>query len=184
MGRVHDGRLTCAAAPSGSPRRYNDDVQIFLYVLGAVALVAGMAGVVLPALPGSPLLVAGVVLIAWAGEFTRVGWVTVGISVILGLLIMAVDWIAGLLGAKVFGASKWAMLGGSVGLVVGLFFGLPGIVLGPALGAIALEYWKNPDVGRAARAGIGVMIGFLVGSAVKVALAFVIVGALALALLF
>jgi uncharacterized protein len=158
-------------------------LEVVLYLLGAVALVAGVVGLVLPGLPGSPLLVAGVVLVAWGGHFQRVGWPTIVASAILGAVILAVDWIAGVLGAKAFGASRWAVIGGGVGVLAGLPFGLPGIILGPAAGAVVFEYWKNPDFGRAMKAGLGVFVGFLVGSAVKIALAFVILGVLLVALL-
>lgn len=159
-------------------------MEILLYVLGAALLAAGVAGLVLPALPGAPLLLAGVVLVAWAEGFTRVGWVTVAVSALLAALIVAVDWIAGVLGAKAFGASRWAMAGAAVGVVVGLFFGIPGVLLGPPAGAIAFELWKDPNVPRALNAGVGVFVGFVVGSVVKMALAFVLLGVLALALVF
>lgn len=157
-------------------------VEVLLYALGAAALVAGLAGTVLPGLPGSPLLVAGVALVAWAGDFARVGWPTVAVSAGLAILILAVDWLSGVLGAKAFGASRWAVLGASLGVLAGLFFGIPGILLGPAVGAIVFEFWKNPDFLRATRAGLGVFVGFLIGSAVKIALAFAIVGVLIVAL--
>jgi uncharacterized protein YqgC (DUF456 family) len=143
-----------------------------------------VAGLVLPGLPGSPLLVAGVVLVAWAEGFERVGWPTIVASVVIAALIFAVDWIAGVLGAKAFGASRWAVVGAAVGAIVGLFFGLPGLVLGPAVGAVALEYWKDMAFRRAMKAGLGVFVGFLVGSVVKVALAFLLLGLLVLALFF
>ncbi len=158
-------------------------VDVLLYVLGAAALLAGFAGLVLPGLPGSPLLVAGVALVAWAGHFERVGWPTIAVAAVLAAVIVAVDWIAGVLGAKAFGASRWAIVGAGMGVLVGLLFGIPGILLGPAVGAIAFEYWKNPDFGRAMKAGLGVFVGFLVGSALKIALAFVILGVLLVALL-
>lgn len=158
-------------------------MTVLLYALGAVALVAGLAGLVLPALPGAPLLVAGTVLVAWAEGFQRVGWPTIAFVVVLGALIFAVDWVASVLGAKAFGASRWAIVGSAVGLVVGLFLGLPGILLGPGIGALVFEYWRNPDFGRALRAGAGATVGFLVGGAVKVALGFVLVGAVVVALL-
>jgi uncharacterized protein YqgC (DUF456 family) len=158
-------------------------MPVLLYALGTLALAAGVAGTVLPALPGSPLLVAGVVLVAWAGDFARVGWPTIVASAVLAGLIVVVDWVAGVLGAKLFGASKWALVGAGVGVVVGLFFGLPGVIFGPAVGAIAFELWMDPNIGRAMKAGLGVFIGFLVGSAIKVALAFTVVGVLIVALL-
>lgn len=152
-------------------------MEALLYALGAVSLVAGVAGVVLPVLPGSLLLALGAFLVAWAEGFTRVSGWTVALAVVLSLAIWGVDLLASALGAKAFGASRWAVLGASVGLVVGLLvLGPIGIVIGPAIGAVALEYWKNPDLRRAARAGAGAFLGFVVGSVVKVALAMVVVG--------
>ncbi len=157
--------------------------MILLYAAGALALLAGLAGVVLPVLPGSLLLFGGAVLVAWAEGFTRVGWPTLLVAGVLAAAIWAVDWLASALGAKVSGASKWAVAGATVGLLVGMFFGPAGILLGPAVGAVALEYWKDPDFEKALRAGAGTFVGFLVGSVVKVALAFVLVGAVIVGLL-
>ena len=159
-------------------------MEIVLYLLGALALVAGLAGVVLPVIPGSALLVGGALLVGWADGFTRVSGWTVAVCAVIGAAIWVVDFAAGVLGAKAFGASKWAVIGSAVGLVVGLFLGLPGIVLGPAIGALAFEYMRDPNFDRALRAGAGAFVGFVLGSAVKVALAFILVGVLAVALLF
>ncbi len=159
-------------------------MEILLYVLGAVSLLVGLAGTVLPAVPGSVLLIAGAVLVAWAEGFTRVSGLTVAFCVALGLAIWAVDLAASLLGAKAFGASRWAVVGGAVGLVVGLFFGIPGVILGPAAGALAFEYVRDPNFGHALRAGVGTFVGFMLGSAVKVSLAFLLIGVLVLALVF
>jgi uncharacterized protein len=159
-------------------------MEILLYVLGAAALLAGLAGTVLPAVPGAALLVLGAALVAWAEDFTRVSGWTVAACAALGALILATDFVAGALGAKAFGASRWAVLGAGIGLFVGMFLGLPGIVLGPAVGAIALEYARDPSFERAMKAGVGAFLGFVLGTAVKVSLAFVLVGVVALALLF
>jgi uncharacterized protein YqgC (DUF456 family) len=158
-------------------------MTILLYALGALALVAGLAGLVLPALPGAPLLLAGAFLVAWAEGFTRVGWPTLVLATVLTALIFAVDWLSAVLGAKAFGASRWAVVGAAVGLLAGMFLGLPGILLGPGIGAIVFEWLRNPDLQKALRAGVGATIGFLVGGAVKVALGFVLVGAVLLGLL-
>jgi uncharacterized protein YqgC (DUF456 family) len=159
-------------------------MTVLLYVLGAAALLAGLAGVVLPAVPGSAFLVLGAVLVAWAEHFTRVSWWTVGVCAFLGAVIWAADLLAGVLGAKAFGASRWAVVGASVGLLVGIFLGLPGIVLGPAVGAIVFEYARDPSFQRAMEAGVGAFLGFVLGTAVKVSLAFVLVGIVAFALIF
>mgnify|MGYP006268624205 CR=1 FL=1 len=159
-------------------------MSALLYVLGVLSLLVGLAGVVLPGLPGSLFLVAGVVLIGWAGHFAVVGWGTIAIAAALGIAIAAVDWLAGIMGAKAFGASKWALVGGAVGLLAGLFFGLPGVLLGPAVGAFAFELAKDPNLAQAAKSGVGALLGFVVGSVVKVAFAFFLLGVLALAFVF
>ncbi len=158
-------------------------MEILLTVLGSLALLAGLAGLVLPAFPGPPVMAAGVLLLAWAGDFARIGWGTVVFAAVLGAAMMIVDWLAGILGARRFGASRWAAVGAALGLLAGIFFGFPGILLGPVAGAVALELAKDPDVERALRAGFGVFLGFVVGTALKVALGFVMVGAVILALL-
>jgi uncharacterized protein YqgC (DUF456 family) len=157
-------------------------MPVLLYALGALTLALGLAGVVLPALPGAPLLVAGAVLVGWAEGFTRVSGWTVAACAVLGMAIWAADVLAGILGAKAFGASRWAMAGGAIGLLVGMFLGLPGVLLGPVVGAFVLEYARDPELARALKAGAGTFIGFVVGTAVKVALALVLVGILVLAL--
>ena len=156
-------------------------MTIALYALGIVLVGLGIAGLVVPALPGALFLVLGVVAIAWAEGFQRIGWPTIVAAVVLALLMTIVDFAASLLGAKKMGASTWGLAGAGLGLLVGLFFGLPGVLLGPPLGAFALEYFKDPEFKRAARAGLGVALGFLLGTVGKLALAAVMVGVLVLA---
>jgi uncharacterized protein YqgC (DUF456 family) len=159
-------------------------MDVALYVLGALSLVAGIAGLVLPVIPGAALLVAGVALLAWAGHLAVLGWGSIALAVVVAVLITAVDFGASVLGARAFGASRWALVGSALGLVVGLFLGLPGIILGPVVGAVVLEYARNPDFARAARAGVGTFVGFLAGSVLKVSLGFLLVGWVILRLLF
>ncbi len=156
-------------------------MELVLYVLGFATLAAGLAGLVLPVIPGSVLLVAGTLLVAWAGHFTRVGWGMIALSAVVAILAWLVDLAAAALGARAFGASRWSVVGASVGLVVGLFLGPAGILAGPIVGAIAFELLRNPDVGKALRAGAGAFVGFVLGSAVKIALGFALVGAVILA---
>jgi len=154
---------------------------IALYVVGFAVVLVGIAGLVLPVLPGAILVLAGSFVVAWAEGFTRVGWVSLVVIGLLCAAIWAVDLLSAALGAKAFGASGWSVAGAGVGLVAGLFLGLPGILLGPPLGAIAFEYARNPDFERALRAGAGAVVGFVLGSAAKVALAFVALGVLVVA---
>jgi hypothetical protein len=153
-------------------------VTLALYLAGIALVGLGIAGLVVPALPGALFLLLGVVVIAWAEGFERIGWPTIVIAAILAVLMTIVDWVASLLGARKMGASAWGLAGATIGLVVGLFFGLPGILLGPPVGAFALEFAKDPEFKRAARAGAGVALGFLLGTAGKLALAAVLVGVL------
>jgi uncharacterized protein YqgC (DUF456 family) len=155
-------------------------MSVLLHVLALALLAAGVAGLVLPVLPGAVLLVLGVVTLAWAGDFAILGWGMVAFAGAMGLAITVVDWAASILGARAFGASKWAVLGSAVGLVVGIFLGLPGIILGPMVGALAFEYAKDPSFERALKAGVGAFVGFVVGSVLKVMLAFVLLGVVAM----
>src|ERR1043165_5704890 len=105
------------------------------YALAVLLVVVGLFGTVLPAIPGVVLIFAGLLLAAWADGFAHVG--TVGLVIIgaLAILSFVVDFLASLLGAKRLGASPQALVGATVGGIVGLFFGIPGLVLGPFLGA-------------------------------------------------
>ncbi len=147
-------------------------MTVLLWVL-AVALVAiGVAGILLPALPGTILIFAGLLLAAWADGFTRVGDATVVVVGVIGAASYAVDFVAAALGAKHLGASPRAMTGAALGTVLGLFLGLPGLIIGPFAGAVLGELSAHRDLKRAGRAGVAAWIGFAIGTAVKVALAF------------
>jgi uncharacterized protein YqgC (DUF456 family) len=147
-------------------------MTVLLWVL-AVALVAiGLAGILLPALPGTILIFAGLLLAAWADGFTRVGVATVVVVGVIGAASYAVDFVAAALGAKHLGASPRAMTGAALGTVLGLFLGLPGLIIGPFAGAVLGELSAHRDLKRAGRAGVAAWIGFAIGTAVKVALAF------------
>jgi uncharacterized protein YqgC (DUF456 family) len=166
--------------PWTGPDRGNA-MTLGLLLLGIVLLVVGLAGLLLPAVPGMPLLFAGAVAIAAADGFERVGWLTLVVIALLAAAGTGVDHAASLLGARKAGASGWGLAGAVIGLVVGIPFGLPGIVLGPGIGAVALEYARDQEFRRAAKAGTGVFIGFLVGTVLKYAIAGILIGTLLLA---
>lgn len=150
-------------------------MTILLWIAGVVLVLVGLAGVVLPALPGTILIFGGLLLIAWIDGFARVG---MGALVLIGLIAVAshgVDFAAAALGAKRLGASPRAMIGAALGTIAGLFFGLPGVVLGPFVGAVIGELTVQRDLARAGRAGLAAWIGFVVGMAVKVGLAFLMI---------
>ena len=141
-----------------------------------MALVAvGLAGIVLPALPGTVLIFAGLLLAAWTDGFARVGVGTLVLIGVLGAVSYTIDFVAASLGAQRAGASRRAMIGAALGTLLGLPLGLPGVIFGPLVGAVIGEFSVHRDLSRAGRAGVAAWIGFAVGAAVKIALAFAMV---------
>jgi uncharacterized protein YqgC (DUF456 family) len=158
-------------------------MSILLWTLGVALVLVGFVGIVLPALPGHILIFAGLLLAAWADHFTRVGPWTLGVIGLIGATSYVVDFLAAAIGVKRLGASRRAMTGAALGTVAGLFFGLPGVIIGPFVGALMGELTVHRDWKRVGRAGLAAWIGFAIGIAVKVALAFVMVGIFVAALL-
>lgn len=150
--------------------------NIVLWSLAALLVVAGFIGVIAPVLPGAPLVFAGLVVAAWAENFQYVGITTLIIIAVLTGLTYVVDAIASALGVKRVGASRLAMAGAVLGTVVGVFFGLAGILLGPFIGAVAGELIARRDVVQAGKAGVAAWIGFIVGTLGKLAIMFTMVG--------
>lgn len=151
------------------------------YLIAGALIVVGLAGVVLPALPGLPLVFIGMLLAAWAGGFAKIGVATLVVLGILTLLSMAVDFWAAALGAKRVGASRLALIGALLGTLAGLFLGPVGLFLGPFVGALAGEllHGRRLDrarLGQATRVGIGTWIGMVLGIALKLMLAFAMLG--------
>ena len=156
-------------------------MQTLYFILAALLIITGIAGAVLPALPGVPLVFAGMLLAAWADQFQHVGAITLTILGLLSAIALLVDFVAGLLGAKRVGASPRALWGAALGTIVGLFFGLPGLLLGPFVGAVAGELSAGSRVDHATRVGIGTWLGLLFGTLAKLALCFTMVGVFVLA---
>jgi uncharacterized protein len=147
-----------------------------ILTLAGILVGVGLIGVVFPAVPGTILIFAGLLLAAWADGFARVGVFTI---VVLGLLTVAtyfVDVAMMALGMKRLGTTRRAAAGAAIGTLAGLFFGLPGLIIGPFAGAVAGELTAQRDWRRAGRAGIAAWIGFVVGTVVKIGLAFAMVG--------
>ncbi len=149
------------------------------FILGIGLCLVGLAGLLLPAIPGAPLLFLGLVVIAWAENFAYVDGSAIAVLGLLAALTLVVDVAAGVLGAKGFGASKRALWGAGLGALIGLFFGIAGVLLGPLVGACLAEFTLAQDVRGAGRAGLGASLGLLLGVAVKIALAFSMLGVFA-----
>lgn len=155
-----------------------------LWLLALVLIVVGLAGVVLPVIPGAPLLFIGLVIAAWAEDFQYVGlWTLVGLAV-LAALTYGVDLWATMFGVKKFGASRRAVIGAVIGSIIGVFLGLPGVLFGPFIGAVIGELLARRDLHAATRAGLGATIGLALGAALKLALAFTMIGVFVVARYF
>lgn len=157
------------------------DTQTLYYVLAGILILIGVAGTVLPALPGLPLVFGGMLLAAWAGGFEQVGVAMLVLLGLLTLLSLGIDFLATAMGAKRVGASRLALVGAVVGTVAGLFFGPIGLLTGPFVGALAGELIHGREVRQATRVGFGTWLGILVGTALKIGLAFAMLGLFAFA---
>jgi hypothetical protein len=126
---------------------------------------------------------AGMFLAAWAGHFARVGAATLILLAVLAAISIALDFIAGALGAKHVGASRRAQWGAFLGAIVGIFFGIPGLILGPFIGALVGQFMSGSDVSHSTRVGVATWIGLLFGTIAKLALSFTMLGVFVLALM-
>lgn len=153
------------------------------WILSIVLIVVGLAGTVLPALPGTLFVLGGIVLGAWIDDFVHVGATALTIVTVLAVLAWVLDYVAGLLGARKAGASRQAIIGAALGTVAGLFMGLVGVFFMPLVGAAIGEYIAQKDHARAAHVGVATWLGIMVGMIAKVVLAFMMIGVFVVALL-
>jgi uncharacterized protein YqgC (DUF456 family) len=158
-------------------------MAILLWIVGILLVGVGLAGVVLPALPGTILIVLGLVIAASADGFARVGIWTLIVIGAIGAASYAVDFVAAAIGANRLGATRRAVGGAALGTLLGLPLGLPGLIFGPLIGAVVGELTVHNDWRRAGHVGLAAWIGFAVGIAVKIAMAFSMI-AIFLAALF
>jgi uncharacterized protein YqgC (DUF456 family) len=142
-------------------------MQVLLYVIAASLMAAGLAGAVVPALPGIPLIFGGIWLFAGMDHYRHIGlWWLLSIAVV-GTVGMSLDLLAGALGAKRVGASRRAVWGALLGTLIGMFFGLPGLLLGPFFGALAGELAAGNSVLRSTHVGVSAWLGLIFGTLVK-----------------
>jgi uncharacterized protein YqgC (DUF456 family) len=160
------------------------DAQLLWYVIAGLLVVAGVAGTILPALPGVPLVFAGMVLAAWANGFQAVGAPMLVFLGLLTALSLLVDFWATAIGARRVGASGMAVWGAVLGTLVGVFLGPVGLVAGPFIGALAGELLHGRDVRKATRVGVGTWLGLVFATVLKLTLAFAMLGLFAAAWLF
>jgi hypothetical protein len=155
-----------------------------LWVLAAVMVAVGLIGIVMPVLPGHMLILAGLALAAWADGFTHVSGWTLGIIAIIAIASFGIDFVSAAVSTRKLGASPRAMVGAGLGTLAGFFLGLPGLIIGPFVGAVIGELTATNNLRQAGRAGVAATIGFAIGTAVKVGFAFVMIAIFAAAFIF
>ena len=158
-----------------------------LWSLSVLLILVGLAGTVLPALPGTALVLGGIVLGAWIDDFTRVGPGWLSVIALLAVVAWVLDYVAGWLGAKKAVASRLALVGAALGTVVGLLMGLVGVLFMPLVGAALGEWWTRRGQlaagQQAVRVGVATWLGIMVGLVAKLVIACVMVGLFVVALL-
>jgi len=143
------------------------EIDTLWYALGALLIVIGLAGAIVPVLPGIPLIFGGIWLIARVDHYSHLGvWWLTGIALV-GAVGLAMDVLAAALGAKRVGASPRAVWGALLGTLIGLFFGLPGLLLGPFFGAVLGELSAGNSMQRVTRVGVSTWVGLLIGTIIK-----------------
>lgn len=159
------------------------DASILWYVAAAILILVGIAGTILPALPGVPIVFAGMWLAAWVDDYALIGAGTLVLLGILAGLAVLLDFVAGILGARRVAATGRALWGATVGTVVGLFFGLLGLLFGPFIGALIGEASAGGSITRSTHVGVATWVGLLFGTIAKIALSFTMLGIFIAALL-
>lgn len=142
----------------------------WLWVVAIVLVTIGILGMLLPMLPGVPLVFAGLLLAAWLDGFAKVSILTVCVIGVLAVLAWVVDIAASVVTAKKAGASNYALWGAGVGALVGILGGIPGLIIGPAIGAIIGELIAHKDSSRATTVGLAAGLGFVLALVVKIVL--------------
>jgi len=156
---------------------------IALWMFAWVLIVVGVAGTVLPALPGTALVFAGAALGAWIDDFERVSGITIAVLGALAVLAFVLDYVAGLLGAKKAGASRQALVGAAIGTVLGIFMGIVGVLFMPFVGAVVGEYLARREHAGALKVGVATWVGLMIAMLAKVVIAFVMIGIFVVALM-
>jgi len=159
-------------------------MTIIFWIIAVIFILIGLAGTVIPAIPGTPLMYAGFLLAAWIDNFQRIGWITLIILGVLTLFSLGVDLLATSFGAKRMGASRSAIIGAIIGFFIGIFFGFPGLLIIPFLGAVIGEYIHRSNWAEAGKIGFGTWLGLAFGFAMKVSIAFTMLGIFILSFIF
>lgn len=168
--------------PASAHARIPEDIVVlaspdpWLWLTALVLIAVGVAGTVLPALPGAPLVFGGLLLAAWIDGFQKVGYVVIVVLGALTLITVIVDIAAAVMGAKRVGASRAGLIGSALGTVVGLFFGFAGLIVGPFAGALIGELSARRSMFSAGRVAVATWVALVFAIVVKLAVVFMMIG--------
>ena len=159
-------------------------MEIVFWIIAVILVLAGFLGTIIPGIPGPPLMFCGFFLAAYINNFQRVG---AFVLILLGFLTafsLLVDIIAAGLGAKKLGASRLSVIGAAVGAVFGIFMGIPGLLIGPFLGAVIGQYMSRQNLNEAGKIGFGTWLGLMISLAIKLGLVFAMLAIFITAFIF
>lgn len=139
--------------------------EILLFVAALIVMIVGLAGIIVPIIPGLPLIWFAALCYALFTDFTTISREFLFASAILVLVVTILQHLFSVYGAKRYGASRWGTFGAFVGMIFGLFLGsIAGLIIGPLIGAVAFELLVGKTLSQALKAGFGTFVGFLFGS--------------------
>ena len=147
-------------------------MELFWWFFVVALFAVGLIGTIVPVLPGTTIILAAAIIHRLVlGAEKSIGWKTIVVLVLLTLVSYLFDFLGSYFGAKYFGATKWGALGASLGMLVGLFFGIIGLFAGPVIGAVAGELIAGKRMVDAGRAGWGSLLGNLGATIAKLIIA-------------
>ena len=154
-----------------------DLYHITVFVISLMIMLGGLAGIILPIVPSTPLIWSGVFLYAICDRFNSIGWSLLLIFGILTIISIVLDYFGGVIGAKKYGATRWGLVGSVIGGIAGFFMGgIIGLIFGPFFGAVLFELVFGKDLKGSFKSGVGTLVGFLGGAIAKLAIGVIIIG--------
>ncbi|MBM4309412.1 MAG: DUF456 domain-containing protein [Deltaproteobacteria bacterium] len=146
-------------------------MHVFVIIVTALLMLAGLAGAVLPVIPGPALVLAGALLYGWYGDFAVITWTALAVLAVLTGLSFVLDYAASIIGARAFGSGRWGIIGSCIGACAGFVVAnVAGAVIGMIAGACLFELARGRDLRSSLKIGCGTLVGFLAGTVGKVLL--------------
>lgn len=150
---------------------------ILLILFSFILMAIGLIGVVLPFLPGVPIAWLGLFIYAWATGFQKISLTEILVFLVLAAIAILLDFVAPLLGAKKYQASKYSICGAVLGLVIGIiWFGFLGIIVGPLIGAFLGELITKREFKKGFKSALGILLGSIIGSLIKIIIVLIMMG--------